>query len=318
MKTLKKYLVLAVLFFSIVSAQNVKAQGPAPDGGITLQTFYDQLAPYGQWVNYPNLGYVFIPSVAPGFTPYSTAGHWTYSDQYGWTWASDYPWGWAAFHYGRWNFDANYGWFWIPDLNWGPAWVAWRNCEGYYGWAPMPWGCNINVGFDGDCGIPAERWCFVPQEHLCEFNLGAFFVPRVHYRAFLDHSTIINRMDYDNGHHFGYFRGPDRVEVERYTHHPVTVVTVNAYRRPDNYNANYERHDDHVVNNVVVRQDEHANMQAQRQDNHANEQVQRQDNRAPSQMQNNHGNMGGGQVAHQNAAPQRAVEINNVPQRGHH
>lgn len=91
---------------------------------ITLQTFYDQLAPYGQWINYPNYGYVFIPSAGPGFVPYSTSGHWVYTEQYGWTWASDYAWGWATFHYGRWNYDMNYGWFWVPDLQWGPAWVV--------------------------------------------------------------------------------------------------------------------------------------------------------------------------------------------------
>jgi hypothetical protein len=259
---------------------------------VTLQTFYDQLAPYGQWVNWPQYGgYVFIPSVAPGFMPYSTSGHWVYSDAYGWTWASDYAWGWAAFHYGRWNYDPSYGWFWIPDLNWGPAWVTWRSCEGYYGWAPLPWGINVSVGFGGDYGIAPEHWCFVPQEHICELNLFSWFAPRVHYRDFIAHSTVIGRIDYDHGRHFGYFKGPDRVEVEHYINHPVVVTNVNVYRGP--YRPGSDVHHDVVVHDDhrdIVHNDDHHDVQ--RHDDHP--------------VQSNAGS---------HFAPQRAVEINNVPQR---
>jgi hypothetical protein len=273
---------------------------PAPPA-ITLQTFYDQLAPYGQWVNYGNYGYVFIPSVAPGFSPYCTGGHWVYNDTYGWTWASDYAWGWAAFHYGRWNYDASYGWFWIPDLNWGPAWVAWRNCEGYYGWAPMPWGVDINVGFSTGYGIAPEHWCFIPQEHMCEVNLGGFYIDRSHNRAFIEHSAIINRMDYDRDHHFGYFKGPDRVEVERYVNHPVTVVAVDSYRRVpqrvvvvqhDDHQDMH--HDDHHDDHPVAHDDHHDVHQDNHQDVH-------QDNRQDMQRHDQ---------------PSHYVQSNDVPRRG--
>jgi hypothetical protein len=306
-----------------VDGSTVPAPAPAPVApvtpvapAITLQTFYDQLAPYGQWVNYGTYGYVFIPSVAPGFSPYSTAGHWVYNDTYGWMWASDYAWGWAAFHYGRWNYDANYGWFWIPDLNWGPAWVAWRNCEGYYGWAPMPWGVDINVGFASGYGIAAEHWCFVPQEHMCEINLGGFYVARTHNAAFIEHSVIINRMDYDRDHHFGYFKGPDRVEVEKYVNHPVTVVAYDTYRHaPDrkvvvvnNNDVHHDdggHHDDHKT--VVVVQnngghDDHSH-DAQRQDNHSQD-MQRHDDHSQQSMQRT------------NQAPNHYVQSNELPRRG--
>ena len=279
-----KGIIALFLFLAINHRTNAQPGTPPPPGEVTLQTFYDQLAPYGQWVNYPNLGYVFVPSVAPGFEPYSTAGHWVYNEQYGWTWASDYPWGWAAFHYGRWNFDNQYGWMWVPDLNWGPAWVAWRSSEGYYGWAPLPWGVDINIGFAGGYGIRPEHWCFIPREHMCEFNLGMFFIPRVHNMAFIDHSFIINRMDYDNGRHFGYFKGPDRFEVERFTHAPVRVYREEEIRvHPDFHRGNeYHAVPEHRV-------DAHP-VEAVRHD----------------------------QPARRDFAPARHVEIQQVPRRGNY
>jgi len=319
MKTqLRKYLSASMLSLMLVMAVLVKAQDnpPPPDqqpqdngvpvtsdqqAPVTMQTFYDQLAPYGQWVNWPNYGYVFIPSVAPGFAPYSTSGHWVYDDSYGWTWASDYPWGWATFHYGRWNYDASYGWFWIPDLNWGPAWVAWRSCDGYYGWAPLPWGVSINVGFGGNYNIAAEHWCFVPREHICEVNLGGFFIPRVHNYAFIQHSYIIDRMDYDNGRHFGYYKGPDRIEVEGYTHHPVAVVAADRYRYAP------------VRNTVAAHRDE----QIQRHDDpHYNQQnEQRHDNNRDGRNEQRHDDNHGNQRQY---TPSHYVEARNVPQRGGH
>src|SRR6266849_1507391 len=62
---------------------------------VSFQLFYDELSPYGSWVDYPNYGYVWIPSEDQDFAPYRTRGHWVLTDA-GWTWASDSPWGWAA------------------------------------------------------------------------------------------------------------------------------------------------------------------------------------------------------------------------------
>jgi hypothetical protein len=75
---------------------------------VSFQTFYDELDPYGQWIDYPEYGYVWQPDRGrySGFHPYSTGGHWAWSEDYGWLWVSDYDWGWAPFHYGRWV----YGW----------------------------------------------------------------------------------------------------------------------------------------------------------------------------------------------------------------
>ena len=104
------------------------------------QDFRDTLSPYGQWVDNPQYGQVWVPSAAAvgtDFTPYYNGGHWSLSD-YGWTWVSDYNWGWAPFHYGRWLQLGGLGWSWIPGRVWGPAWVHWRAGGGYVGWAPLP------------------------------------------------------------------------------------------------------------------------------------------------------------------------------------
>src|SRR5437762_2316586 len=99
---------------------------------VSYQTFYDDLSPYGQWVDYPGYGYVWVPDAGSDFRPYSTNGHWVWSEDYEWMWVSDYDWGWAPFHYGRWEEDPAYGWFWVPGYEWSPAWVIWRNGGDYY------------------------------------------------------------------------------------------------------------------------------------------------------------------------------------------
>src|SRR6266540_3123993 len=91
-----------------------------PGERVTFQVFYDNLSPYGQWIQDTEYGYVWIPSVGADFRPYYSDGYWVMTD-YGNMWVSDYPWGWAPFHYGRWTFDSDYGWVWIPDSEWGPA-----------------------------------------------------------------------------------------------------------------------------------------------------------------------------------------------------
>ena len=83
-----------------------------PGMHISFQTFYDELAPHGRWINNPQYGYVWQPYAEPGFQPYATRGHWVVTE-YGNTWVSDYDWGWAPFHYGRWFYDDFYGWAWV-------------------------------------------------------------------------------------------------------------------------------------------------------------------------------------------------------------
>ena len=129
--------------------------------------FYDDLAPYGNWVSYHDR-YVWIPEdVDDDWRPY-TEGHWAYTRRYGWIWVSDESFGWATYHYGRWGFARDIGWYWVPGRRWAPAWVAWSYDGDDIAWAPLPphhydgyEGANIVIsfGFIPDI-LLAGRACF--------------------------------------------------------------------------------------------------------------------------------------------------------------
>ena len=97
-------IIVFIIFPGKISAQQID---------INFQGFYDQLSPYGHWIENPDYGYVWIPIAEPEFTPYLSNGYWVLTD-YGWMWVSNYNWGWATFHYGRWDYNDYYGWFWGP------------------------------------------------------------------------------------------------------------------------------------------------------------------------------------------------------------
>ena len=156
---------------------------------VTYQEFYDDLSPYGRWINYPNDGYVWSPNVDADFKPYTTNGHWVYSNE-GWTWVSDYQWGWAPFHYGNWFYDDSYGWLWLPGTQWAPAWVTWGQSGGYYGWAPIPPHVDIRSGW-----MPSERqWTFVPQEHITRPQISNYVVDKSTNVNIVKNVTIINNI----------------------------------------------------------------------------------------------------------------------------
>jgi hypothetical protein len=122
--------------------------GPRGHASVDVGFFYDQLAPYGNWIERPNYGWVWTPrNVSASWRPYQ-AGHWVWSDE-GWTWLTDEPYGWATYHYGRWYQDPELGWAWVPGSDWAPAWVSWQEGDGNVGWAPLPPGANVNASYDG-------------------------------------------------------------------------------------------------------------------------------------------------------------------------
>ncbi|MBK6936779.1 MAG: hypothetical protein IPH18_07715 [Chitinophagaceae bacterium] len=181
---------------------------------VTYQDFYDDLSPYGNWVEYPGYGYVWVPEAEENFQPYSTNGHWVWTENYEWMWVSDYNWGWAPFHYGRWEQDPYYGWFWVPGYEWSPAWVAWRDGGDYYGWAPLRPGINVSINFNlGGYNPPHHYWCFVPRRHITSFRLFDYYVPRHQNVTIINYTTIIN---YNYGRNYGFRSGPSRFSAERY------------------------------------------------------------------------------------------------------
>jgi hypothetical protein len=203
---------------------------PAPE--VSYQSFYDALSPYGQWINNPQYGYVWMPDVGPDFKPYSTNGNWVYTDG-GWTWASNYPWGWATFHYGRWFFEEGYGWMWIPGNEWAPAWVSWRQSPEYYGWAPLGPSVSISVSSGGGYNPPPHYWCFVPQQYVTSPHVNNYYVSEQQNVTIINNTTVINnnvsntRVTVNN-----YAGGPDPSEVARVTGAPLRPVALRESNTP--------------------------------------------------------------------------------------
>ncbi len=212
---------------------------PAPVQEATYQVFYDELSPYGRWIDYPGYGYVWAPNAEPDFQPYSSNGHWVYSDE-GWTWVSNYQWGWAAFHYGRWFFEEGYGWLWLPGREWAPAWVTWGQSGNYYGWAPLAPRVELNERYTP----PPHYWTFVPQEHITKLNVHDYVINRTNNVTIVKNVTIINNITNNktvvnnntnvtnNRTTVVYNKGPHINEVEKVTNTHVQVVNINENNKP--------------------------------------------------------------------------------------
>jgi hypothetical protein len=191
---------------------------------VSFQVFYDDLSPYGTWVDTP-YGYVWSPDVAPGFTPYATNGYWAFTDE-GWTWISNYPWGWAPFHYGRWYTDAIYGPLWIPDTQWGPGWVDWRRQGDYYGWEPMgPYGYNFYA--------PHNRWTYANGHDFGKHNNKNYHYMNSSFNGMVPYKTKpINNFRYDKNNKIKYNAGPRKNEIEKYSGKKITPYTIKESGMP--------------------------------------------------------------------------------------
>jgi hypothetical protein len=195
--------------------------------------FYEDLSPYGSWIQYAPYGYVWIPlQVAYRWRPY-THGRWAWTDS-GWTWISYYNWGWIPFHYGRWGWDRNMGWFWVPGTIWAPAWVTWRWSNLYIGWAPL----SPDVEFVAGVGIgslpydyPDFYWVFIEGRYFQNDDFDRYVLPFERNRTIVRltvhkaNLSVHNRQLLNQG-----------VDIEQVAH--LTRTKVNRYeieegQRPD-------------------------------------------------------------------------------------
>src|SRR4051794_5397478 len=79
------------------------------DEEVSFDYFYDNLKPYGEWVDVADYGLCWHPSdVSEDWAPY-TDGYWAYTDA-GWTWVSYEDFGGIVYHYGRWVRVNDEGW----------------------------------------------------------------------------------------------------------------------------------------------------------------------------------------------------------------
>lgn len=193
---------------AIIQQQPVIVQQPAvvvTQPAVTYSYFYSSLSPYGSWVEVPDYGWCWQPTIAVthrGWRPYVHGGRWLNSDA-GWYWSSDYSWGWAPFHYGRWHCSPRAGWVWTPDYTWGPSWVTWRRSGDYCGWAPLPPRCNVrpgvgfsywgrDVGFSFNFGYSHDYYTFVPTRRFCDRRVIDHVVPTGNTVNIYKDSTVVN------------------------------------------------------------------------------------------------------------------------------
>jgi hypothetical protein len=209
-KTKLNFLILA-FFLSASGCVTLQVAAPQQD---SYQVFYDNLSPYGDWINNPDYGYVWAPNVQPGFTPYSTNGYWLSTDE-GWSWVSNYSWGWATFHYGRWYYDSYYGWLWVPGNQWAPAWVAWRSTPEYYGWAPLGPGISVDYGYSDRYNVPTNNWRFVRNMDFGRIDMVNYYVSPSDNGTIIINSRVINNFKEDKTRNVRYNGGPDRNELEQ-------------------------------------------------------------------------------------------------------
>ena len=234
MKT-SKMIIIKIIFILLLiiglSVTGANQQASAQQVSVSFQLFYDQLNPYGRWIEYPSYGQVWLPNVEPGFRPYFTAGYWVFTD-YGWTWVSDYSWGWAPFHYGRWLLDPALGWIWVPGTEWSPSWVIWRHSPGFYGWAPLAPGISLSIAFGNSYFIPDARWIFVQDRHIGSRHIDKYYINSSRNLSIIKNSSVIINNRFDNNRKVTYIGGPDRFEVEKIRGKKLSPAIIHDYNTP--------------------------------------------------------------------------------------
>ncbi len=165
----------------IENSQSARHMSPAISGG-------EDLDQNGRWVNDPNYGSVWQPTVGPDWAPYQN-GRWVWEDYYGWTWVSYDPWGWAPYHYGRWFWGAG-GWAWYPgpifaQPLWAPAYV------GFFGFGG---GLGIGVGF----GFGGVGWVALAPFEIFHPWWGRGFYGGFRGGLLGGHTSIVNNVNIAN------------------------------------------------------------------------------------------------------------------------
>ncbi|MDB6020866.1 MAG: hypothetical protein JWQ04_723 [Pedosphaera sp.] len=217
------------------------------DAPAQVSYFYNDLSPYGTWVNLDGYGWCWQPRVLlvnRQWRPYCDGGYWVNTDA-GWCWQSEYSWGWAPFHYGRWHFHDRVGWVWFPDTTWGPGWVVWRNEGEHCGWAPLPFRAEfdvrsgyrfngVNVRADFDFGLGAGLFTFIAIKDFGEHDYGRHRLPPAEVTRIYSHTTVINNYVV-NENHVVINRGIPKERVEAATH--TTIRTVAIHNEPERKGA---------------------------------------------------------------------------------
>lgn len=121
-----------------IQSRSATTESNLPDD---LRPFSRELESNGRWVQVPEYGMVWRPTViqSDDWAPY-TSGRWIWKGN-DYVWISYESWGWVPYHYGRWAVVSGFGWCWVPpvrgDIYWGPGYVGWYSTGNYVGWTPL-------------------------------------------------------------------------------------------------------------------------------------------------------------------------------------
>jgi hypothetical protein len=222
-------MLLALTLVGLLLPLTPRAQGETE---VSLNFFYDNLSPYGSWLEVSDYGYVFQPSLAVnnfGWRPYAD-GYWAYTDL-GWTWVSYEDFGWATYHYGRWTELTDYGWVWVPGYEWGPAWVSWRTGGDYIGWAPLPpaaprvyEGRVISGQVDIQFDIGPLCYNFVDIRYIGEPVLRERIIEPQRNVTIINQTVNVTNITYNNSTVYNY--GPDFNRVNEFSTRPVQRLSI--------------------------------------------------------------------------------------------
>ncbi len=224
-KSMKRILLLLALGFLSAAAPRTSRAAE-----VTVDVFYNQLEPYGDWIDAGEYGYAWHPrDVAEDWRPY-TDGRWAYTDA-GWTWVSEEPYSWAVYHYGRWAQVADVGWIWVPGTEWGPAWVSFRRSKKHIGWAPLPPEARltrevrtISTWSDSYYDVGPTHYIFVETRNFGSRHLRDSVLPPRENVIFIRETTNITNIRVENNVIFN--GGPEYAVITRETTEPIERLRI--------------------------------------------------------------------------------------------
>jgi hypothetical protein len=194
---------------------------------VSVSFFYDNLSPYGEWVQDPDYGYCWHPTnVDENWQPY-TDGYWAYTDS-GWTWVSYEDYGAIVYHYGRWANLPGEGWVWVPGYQWAPAWVSWRSNDDYVGWAPLPPEAHFRAGLgfggwvDAHFDIGPGCFSFVRCGDFGAPALGGVILDRGQNVTIINRTTNITNITVNNSNIYN--GGPSYAMLSARSTHPIQTL----------------------------------------------------------------------------------------------
>ncbi|MEA3187811.1 MAG: hypothetical protein QOD99_1641 [Chthoniobacter sp.] len=225
---MKNFLKPLILLFTLLAALGYAPKADARSS-VSFSYFYDNLDPYGEWVEVSDYGYCWHPTgVDADWAPYSD-GYWAYTDS-GWTWVSYEDFGGITYHYGRWVRLEDEGWCWVPDYEWAPAWVSWRSSSNHIGWAPLPprarfhRDLGISVGVDVEFDIGPAYYNFCEVSHFGDPALRPIIIDRSRNVTIINETTNITNITINKTTNNVFVGGPQFQTVSARSSRPIPVL----------------------------------------------------------------------------------------------